>query len=115
MFSPVAHPRVALIGTLSTVPPDSPEAERVKKCFTLRHPDARLWTPGNKIHESYWVRFEVKSVYWIGGFGNVAYIGWIPTEIYHKVKLPFEEVQRAIEGEKEEEKLGWRRLFYQGL
>ncbi|KAF8540250.1 pyridoxamine 5'-phosphate oxidase-domain-containing protein [Trichophaea hybrida] len=119
MFSPAAHPRVALIGTLSTVPPDSPEAERVKKCFTLRHPDARLWAPGNKFHGTYWVRFEVKSVYWIGGFGGIAYIGWIPTEVYRKVKLPFEEVQRTIEGEsgggEKEEKMGWRRFFYQDL
>lgn len=62
--------RLSLIGHLSSpVPRNSTEAERLKKCFTARHPDARLWSPGNHIHESDWVTFEVETIYWIGGFG----------------------------------------------
>ncbi|KAA8900025.1 pyridoxamine 5'-phosphate oxidase-domain-containing protein, partial [Sphaerosporella brunnea] len=87
MFSPVAHPRVSLIGKLVKIPDeDETEKERVKRCFVKRHPDAMRWTPGNKIHDSFWVRFEVEKVYWVGGFGNVAYIGWIPIELYHGVE-----------------------------
>jgi len=105
MFSPVAHPRLSLIGKLKTI--DGPdEAARLKRCYTARHPDAKIWTPGNKIHESYWVAFEVESVYWIGGFGNVAYIGWIPAELYRDVKLPC--------ADEEEEGSGWRKFLYWG-
>ena len=102
MFSPAAHPRLALIGKLKTID-DSDEAARLKRCFTTRHPDAKLWTPGNKIHETYWVEFEVQSVYWIGGFGNVAYIGWIPKELYQNAKLPCAE-----------EWNGWRKFLFWG-
>lgn len=57
----------------------------IKSCFLASHPDATLWTPGNDIHESWWARLVVEEVYWIGGFGDQAYIGWIPVEIYRAV------------------------------
>jgi hypothetical protein len=97
VFSPAALPRLALIGKLVRIPVgNTAEAERLKKCFTLRHPDAKIWTPGGVIHDSYWTRLDVEKVYLVGGFGNVAYIGWIPVEIYNDVKLPFREVQEVV-------------------
>lgn len=61
------------------------EDEGIAKCFTKYHPDAKAWLPGNSIHESYWVRLVVEDVYWIGGFGDRAYIGWIPAEEWRNV------------------------------
>ncbi|TGZ84608.1 hypothetical protein EX30DRAFT_300967 [Ascodesmis nigricans] len=85
-FSPAAHHRLSLIGKLEKVDADSDEAEELKKCYIRRHPDAKWWTPGNKIHDSYWVKFKVEKVYWIGGFGNVQQIGCIIT---FTISLPF--------------------------
>lgn len=58
---------------------------------------------------------EIKSVFWLGGFGNVAYIGWIPLDLYKSVKLPFNDVQNAIEKADQENRDGWswRKLFVQ--
>lgn len=86
MFSPASHPRLALMGSLSTVT-DQDEMARIEKCFVDRHPDARLWLPGSRVHDSFWVQFHVRTVYWVGGFGNVAYIGFIPTDVYRSVRL----------------------------
>jgi hypothetical protein len=86
MFSPAAHPRVALIGKLVIEDADA-EKKRIEGCFTKRHPDAKWWVPGGKVHGGFWVRLEVERIYWVGGFGGVAYIGWIPKELYHAVEL----------------------------
>ena len=37
-----------------------------------------LWTPGGGVHESFWARVVVEGVYWFGGFGDRARIGWLP-------------------------------------
>lgn len=67
--------RLSLIGRLSSpVTRNSTEAERLKKCFIARHADARLWSPGNHIHDSNWVTFEVETIYWVGGFGYVSFL-----------------------------------------
>ncbi|KAF8423822.1 pyridoxamine 5'-phosphate oxidase-domain-containing protein [Tirmania nivea] len=93
--SAASQPRLALMGKLKPVTASA--AEQVLKCFTKRHPDARWWTPGNKIHESEWVEMDVEGVYWIGGFGDRAYIGWIPVETWRGVVLKEEDVWRAWE------------------
>lgn len=59
----------------------------MRKCFTARHPDARWWVPGNPIHESEWLTLEVETVYWVGGFGDREYIGYIPVELYKNATL----------------------------
>jgi Pyridoxamine 5'-phosphate oxidase len=41
--------------------------------------------PGNRIHQSRWVRLVVREVYWFGGFGDRAYIGWIPRSTWQNV------------------------------
>ena len=65
----------------------------VESCFLDRHPDAEAWLPGNQIHESWWGRLVVRDVYWIGGFGDRAYIGWIPAAEWRGVSE--REVERA--------------------
>ncbi|PUU83491.1 pyridoxamine 5'-phosphate oxidase-domain-containing protein [Tuber borchii] len=87
-YSPAAHHRLSLIGRLSPpIPANSDEGRRVKACFTKAHPDAKWWVPGNPIHKSEWVTFEVERVYWVGGFGDREFIGDIPVELYRNVTL----------------------------
>jgi len=84
-YSAAKLPRYALVGTLESLSADEVSAQGIKTCFTKYHPDSIIWQPGNDIHESYWVRLVVKEVYWFGGFGDRAYIGWIPLETWQDV------------------------------
>ncbi|KAF2839847.1 hypothetical protein M501DRAFT_1003322 [Patellaria atrata CBS 101060] len=107
-YSAAAMPRLSLIGHLENIDPSLIEAKELSKCFVKNHKDAVWWLPGNRIHESKWVRLVVDEVYWIGGFGNVAYIGWIPGEVWRNVTL--EEIEEArLPGEKK----GWSLLGYE--
>ena len=84
-YSAANLPRYSLIGYLEKIRKDEVETMDLRKCFTKTHPDAKYWLPGNSIHESEWVRLVVQDVYWIGGFGDRAYIGWIPVEEWQNV------------------------------
>jgi hypothetical protein len=84
-YSAANLPRFSLIGYLEKIGEDSVEKLQLAKCFTQVHPDARVWLPGNPIHETEWVRLVVQDVYWIGGFGDRNYIGWIPVEEWKNV------------------------------
>jgi hypothetical protein len=103
-YSAANLPRFSLLGYVESIPdsddrsdPDSPGAA-LAQCFLAAHRDAKYWLPGNRIHESHFVRLVVTHVYWIGGFGDRAYIGWIPVdkwkavtrEEWEKVRLPGE-------------------------
>lgn len=97
-YSAANLPRFSLLGYLESV-----EASAgVASCFVKTHPDAKYWLPGNPIHEAEFVRLVVQQVYWIGGFGDRAYIGWIPVEDWKNV------TQKEIEGIRlPGEKKGW--------
>lgn len=85
-YSAANLPRYSLLGYLEPITVESAdEAAELQSCFLKSHPDARYWLPGNRIHASEWVRLVVTQVYWIGGFGDRAYIGWIPLEEWHNV------------------------------
>lgn len=84
-YSPANLPRFSLIGHIEPLSKKEVGDHGIKSCFLASHPDAKLWTPGNEIHESWWARLVVEEVYWIGGFGDRAYIGWIPVEVYRAV------------------------------
>lgn len=106
-YSAANLPRFSLLGYLERIPIDSSssdgKAAALQSCFLKYHPDARYWLPGNRIHESEWVRLVVTQVYWIGGFGDRAYIGWIPVEEWKNVTRAEWEVIR-LPGEKK----GWK-------
>jgi len=96
--TPVALPRFALTGYLEALSREEIRrggfgGEGVARCFARYHPDSVIWMPGNRIHESHWVRFVVREVFWVGGFGNRAYIGWIPLDMWQGVTE--EEIQSA--------------------
>lgn len=56
-------------------------------CFTSVHKDSKWWLPGDNhaVHRGVWMRMVVEQVYWIGGFGDRAYIGWFEPEVWKSV------------------------------
>jgi len=102
-FSAANLPRFSLLGYLEKIDEGIIHNLELAKCFVSTHQDAKFWLPGNPIHTSEWVRLVVQDVYWIGGFGDRAYIGWIPVEEWRNVtKKEWEEV--TLPGEKK----GWK-------
>jgi len=65
---------------------DGTDIPAIERCFARAHPDARFWfPPGQHVHETYWATFIVDHVYWVGGFGDRAYIGWISAEEWRSI------------------------------
>ena len=104
-YSAANLPRFSLLGYLEKIDTDADAAAAadLASCFVDAHPDAKYWLPGNPIHESEWVRLVVTQVYWIGGFGDRAYIGWIDAADWHNVTR---EEWEAVELPGEHE--GWK-------
>ncbi|KAL2198690.1 pyridoxamine 5'-phosphate oxidase-domain-containing protein, partial [Corynascus similis CBS 632.67] len=107
-YSAANLPRYSLLGHLEPIPGGDDRSDekgvgaRLASCYVRSHPDARYWLPGNRIHEAHFVRLVVEQVYWVGGFGDRAYIGWIPVEEWRNVTR--EEWQKVrLPGEKK----GW--------
>ncbi|KAK4056597.1 hypothetical protein OIO90_002445 [Microbotryomycetes sp. JL221] len=73
--------RVALFGSLEVVPYNEDVYKSLTQSYELSHPDARGWDKG-QAHRVFFARFRVNKVYSFGGFGDVAYIGWIPLDEY---------------------------------
>ena len=120
-YSAANLPRFSLLGYLEPIAlpaaeddiDETPLADRsdapLASCFVAQHPDARYWLPGNRIHASEWVRLVVTDVYWIGGFGDRAYIGWIPVGEWRNVtRAEWEEAR--LPGEKK----GWDEWSHDG-
>jgi len=76
--------RVSLMGNVTVFynVDDTPEKDMVQSCYTQKHPDARHWLPDGNSHAAYWARFDPHSVYYVGGFGGIHYIGDIPLDLY---------------------------------
>ena len=98
-YSAANLPRFALFGYLEPIETTPVSAVKLAACFTRKHQDAKYWLPGNFIHESSWSRLVVTKIYWVGGFGDRARIGWLPVDEWKSVtrdewegiKLPGEE------------------------
>ncbi|KAF9776198.1 hypothetical protein IL306_005646 [Fusarium sp. DS 682] len=98
-YSAANLPRFALFGYLEPIETTPVSALKLAACFTRKHQDAKYWLPGNVIHESAWARLVVTKIYWVGGFGDRARIGWLPVDEWKSVtrdewesiKLPGEE------------------------
>jgi hypothetical protein len=97
-------PRFSLVGHLEDIEHADATKAAIATCFTKTHPDAVAWLPGNRIHASRWTRLVVDEIYWIGGFGDRAYIGWIPLDEWQSVTR--EEIDACrLPGEKQPR--GW--------
>jgi hypothetical protein len=78
--SPANFPRASIFGYLSPLStPLTPSTQAaLESCFLASHPDAKYWLPGSgAVHSGFWARLIVQEVYWIGGFGDRARIGWV--------------------------------------
>jgi hypothetical protein len=82
-------PRFSLIGHLEPIEGGDDRnghvGAKLARCFVETHPDAKYWLPGNRVHESHFVRLVVEQIYWVGGFGDRAFIGWIPVEEWYVI------------------------------
>lgn len=66
------------------------EDGNIKDCFIAAHSDSKWWLPGSPpmpgpSHRTYWTKLEVTGLYWIGGFGDTNYIGWISADDWYDV------------------------------
>ena len=102
--TPAALPRMSLHGHLEPLTPQDLWRHFVPACFLGKHPDSVYWQPGNDVsHESKYMRFVVEEVYWFGGFGDRARIGWLPIEEWRGVtKREIEDCRLPGEEEKKE-------------
>lgn len=81
-------PRLSIIGYIEPlVDLTTSQRHALEKCFVDVHPDTRLWLPGHEesVHGSYWARLVVEKIFWIGGFGDRARIGWLDPEMWHSI------------------------------
>ncbi|KAL9098397.1 MAG: hypothetical protein Q9163_005935 [Psora crenata] len=92
LYSPANMPRFSLQGYIEAIPEDEVKRYGIQECFLDRHGEV-IWTPGSDIHESWWGRIIVEGIYWFGGFGDRARIGWIPVEEWANVTN--EEIEKA--------------------
>ncbi|CAO3622104.1 unnamed protein product [Mucor hiemalis] len=74
--TPVEQPRFTLFGEIRSIP----DSEKSMECFSRVHPEAKPW---NKFHDFNFYEFQVHGMYYVGGFGGINYIGWIPAKVYH--------------------------------
>ncbi|PFH53791.1 hypothetical protein AMATHDRAFT_136815, partial [Amanita thiersii Skay4041] len=85
--SPAARSaRVSLIGTVTVFDQvkSVPDVAHLQQCYLDKHPDAKWWLPDDDeaAHISYWAMFHPHTVYFVGGFGDKHYIGFIPLNLY---------------------------------
>ena len=108
--TPAALPRFSLHGYLEPFSTQDLWRKVIPGCFLRAHPDSMLWQPGNDIsHESQYMRLVVEHVYWFGGFGDRARIGWLPLEEWQGVtEREIEECRLPGEEEEKKSKSWWR-------
>ncbi|KAL0142644.1 pyridoxamine 5'-phosphate oxidase-domain-containing protein [Mucor lusitanicus] len=75
--TPVQQPRFTMFGRIERVPES--KTEMAMDCFTKTHAEARPW---KSFHDFNFYEFHVKGIYYVGGFGGLNYIGWIPLDLY---------------------------------
>lgn len=103
--TPAALPRFSLHGSLRTIPEEKLADGKIQKCFLRAHPDSIYWQPGNDIsHSSQYMQLHVEHVYWFGGFGDRARIGWLPIELWRNLTME-EIIDAKLPGE--QQKKSW--------
>jgi len=70
-------PRTTLVGTLQLV--SDSDLKHAQAVYLQKHPMAEFWIDFADFHM---YQFKVTDVYWVGGFGDVHYIGWISAGDY---------------------------------
>ena len=108
-YLPANLPRFALIGYLERIGEKEAKREGIRHCFLRAHPEGVIWEPGSDVHDSWWGRLVVREVYFFGGFGDRARIGWLPLEEWIGVKQKEVEEYRLVGEEGYEEWVQRRR------
>lgn len=82
-------PRASLIGYLEEIPLKEAQNSGIPHCFTSLHKDSKWWLPGSKgaAHQGVWMRMVVQEIYWIGGFGDRAFIGWFDPKEWRNITV----------------------------
>jgi hypothetical protein len=112
--TPAALPRFSLHGHLEPISLYDLLENAIPACFLQQHPDSLLWQPGNDIHTSRYMRLIVEEVYWFGGFGDRARIGWLPIEEWRNVTM--EEIAECrLPGEKKTKQTAKASWWHQWL
>lgn len=81
----VALPRFSLHGHIEPIDTRGFNGFKIAQCFIRKHPDSVYWQPGTGAHTSHYARFVVENIYWLGGFGDRARIGWLSLEEWQSV------------------------------
>ncbi|KAI9019396.1 pyridoxamine 5'-phosphate oxidase-domain-containing protein [Phycomyces nitens] len=79
--SPIQQPRFSLLGEIEPVPES--KYNIALSCFLAVHPEAAPW---QKFHDFKFYKLKVKAIYYVGGYGGLNYIGWIPLSIYQEAQ-----------------------------
>ncbi|KAA1470385.1 hypothetical protein DENSPDRAFT_879669 [Dentipellis sp. KUC8613] len=89
--------RVSLMGNVTVLDHTDPAGTAMRECYLKQHPDARWWIPGDDdgAHLAYWARFDPHTVYFVGGFGDSHYIGYVPKQLYQSA-IPTEQVDNLL-------------------
>ncbi|KAK3819214.1 MAG: pyridoxamine 5'-phosphate oxidase-domain-containing protein [Linnemannia elongata] len=102
--NPMVDPRVTLMGRL--VPVEEAKQKKAEECFVAKHPEAKWWLPGAGFHDFKWYNLDIEEIYYIGGFGGIHYIGWIPVDTYYNADLSNSVKSARDTVEEESESLG---------
>ncbi|KAJ3535503.1 hypothetical protein NMY22_g6460 [Coprinellus aureogranulatus] len=105
-----SRPRVSLLGnvTVFTDIAKVPDREAIQECYLSKHHDAKWWLPDDEnaahIGKLLFLSGRLndalkKAVYFVGGFGGLHYIGWIPLDIYQNAKHTSEAIDPATESD----------------
>ncbi|OAV96585.1 hypothetical protein PTTG_01019 [Puccinia triticina 1-1 BBBD Race 1] len=73
--------RVSVFGELEMLEEEA-EQKEAKALYEKVHPDSTLWDGHGGPHASFWARLVVRKVYYFGGFGDRAAIGWLDLDFY---------------------------------
>jgi hypothetical protein len=98
-YIPANLPRFSLTGYIERFSEKEVEDMGVDQCFFEKHPDAKIWAPGSDIHDAWYGRLRVQEIYFFGGFGDRARIGWIPLDLWQSISQKEIEEYRLV-GEK---------------
>eukprot|EP00039_Didymoeca_costata_P030359 m.29179 g.29179 ORF g.29179 m.29179 type:complete len:351 (-) comp8072_c0_seq1:45-1097(-) len=79
-YEPMATARTTLLGHLEIIN----KTTASKNAYLKKHPMASMWIDFDDF-DLY--KFIVDDVYWVGGFGNGHYIGWIGADMYYNQSI----------------------------
>lgn len=76
--------RAVLYGKVAPIDTDRSTLAHLEQCFFAHHADAAYWAPGSRIspHRALWLRYNPEKIYYVGGFGDEHFIGWIDPYTY---------------------------------